>query len=223
MRTNGGVPPWSTTRPPGSRTKSVCTCQGLRPRRVVGELAIARPFVWPSAYRTASAPGISTFSRLNGWPAHSPVNASRTASRPPAHDSGPVWMSGRGASYPTPPPQIPACSFPAPGSRRRSNAIVGLDAIDPQAHGLSDMLNPALSPEHALLPPSLRPAAFPPPSPPPISVGFVRCFNGTMQPVRLLICSATASSPRLPVAARDHSSDCGPNEVSQVPTRSVRT
>jgi hypothetical protein len=42
----------------GARTtKSVCTCQGLRPRRVVGELAIARPFVWPSAYRTASAPG----------------------------------------------------------------------------------------------------------------------------------------------------------------------
>src|SRR5271170_7796727 len=73
MRTNRGMPPWSATRPPGSRTKSVCTCQGLRPRRVVGELAIARPFVWPSAYRTASAPGISTFSWLNGWPAHSPV------------------------------------------------------------------------------------------------------------------------------------------------------
>src|SRR5271170_6347410 len=73
MRTNRGMPPWSTTRPPGSRTKSVCTCQGLRPRRVVGELAIARPFVWPSAYRTASAPGISAFSWLNGWPAHSPV------------------------------------------------------------------------------------------------------------------------------------------------------
>src|SRR5207302_9730553 len=90
MRTNRGMPPWSTTRPPGSRTKSVCTCQGLRPRRVVGELAIARPFVWPSAYRTASAPGISAFSWLNGWPAHSPVNASRTASRPPAHDSGQI-------------------------------------------------------------------------------------------------------------------------------------
>ena len=44
--------------------------------------------MWPSAYRTASAPGISAFSWPNGWPAHSPVNASRTASRPPAHDSG---------------------------------------------------------------------------------------------------------------------------------------
>src|SRR6202049_3551747 len=38
--------------------------------------------------------------------------------------------------------------------------------------------------------PSLRPAAFPPPSPPPISVGFVRCFNGTTQP------SDSSSVPR---------------------------
>ena len=38
---------------------------------------------------------------------------------------GATWMSGRGASYPTPPPQIPSCSFPAVGSRRRSNAIEG--------------------------------------------------------------------------------------------------
>jgi hypothetical protein len=38
--------------------------------------------------------------------------------------------------------------------------------------------------------PSLRPAAFPPLSPPPISVGFVRCFNGTMQP------SDSSSVPR---------------------------
>lgn len=48
----------STTRPPDSRTESVRTCRGLRPCRVVRELAITRPFVWPSAYRTASAPGI---------------------------------------------------------------------------------------------------------------------------------------------------------------------
>jgi hypothetical protein len=38
--------------------------------------------------------------------------------------------------------------------------------------------------------PSLRPAAFPPTSPPPIAVGFVRCFNGTMQP------SDSSSVPR---------------------------
>ena len=32
-------------------------------------------------------------------------------------------MSGRGAGYPAPPPQIPACGLPAPGSCRRSNVI----------------------------------------------------------------------------------------------------
>src|SRR5215217_6940053 len=30
-------------------------------------------------------------------------------------------MSGSGAGYPAPPPQIPACGFPAPGSCRGSN------------------------------------------------------------------------------------------------------
>jgi hypothetical protein len=67
--------------------------------------------------------------------------------------------------------------------------------------------------------PSLRPAAFPPPSPPPISVGFVRCFNGTTQPsdsssvprqLRLLdflsrpgIAKATAGQTRSPRFRRD--------------------
>jgi hypothetical protein len=32
-------------------------------------------------------------SELNGWPALPPVNASRAASRMPAHDSGPQWSS----------------------------------------------------------------------------------------------------------------------------------
>ena len=32
-------------------------------------------------YRTASAPGMSHLSRLNGWPVRSPVNASPTPSR----------------------------------------------------------------------------------------------------------------------------------------------
>src|SRR5580700_4071905 len=67
--------------------------------------------------------------------------------------------------------------------------------------------------------PSLRPAAFPPPSPTPISVGFVRCFNGTTQPsdpssvprqLRLLdflsrpgIAEATAGQTRSPRFRRD--------------------
>ena len=69
--------------------------------------------------------------------------------------------------------------------------------------------------------PSLRPAAFPPPSPPPIAVGFVRCFNGTTQPsdsssvprqLRLLdflsrpgIAQATAGQTRSPRFRRDPS------------------
>jgi hypothetical protein len=190
-------------------------CQVLRPRRVAQALALSLLDILPSATQTASAPGISFLSRLNGWPARSPADASPTSSRMPAHGSGPMWLSGRGASYPTPPPQIPACSFPAPGSRRRSNAIVGLDAIDPQAHCLSDMLNPALSPEHALLPPSLRPAAFPPPSPPPISVGFVRCFNGTMQP------SDSSSVPRQ-LSLLDFLSRPGITQATAGQTRSPR-
>jgi hypothetical protein len=60
------------------------------------------------------------------WLAYTlPTDASQSSSRRTAHGSGATWVSGRGASYPTPPPQIPPCSFPAVGSRRRSNAIEG--------------------------------------------------------------------------------------------------
>src|SRR5436190_7832792 len=48
----------SIARPPGSRAKSVCTCQVLRPRRVERALAMMRLFVLPSALETASAPGL---------------------------------------------------------------------------------------------------------------------------------------------------------------------
>jgi hypothetical protein len=41
-------------------------------------------------------------------------------------DSFSRMLSGGGASYPAPPPQIPPCGFPAVGSRRRSNAIEGI-------------------------------------------------------------------------------------------------
>jgi hypothetical protein len=44
----------------------------------------------PSATQTASAPGISFLSRLNGWPVRSPTDASPTSSRMPAHGSGPM-------------------------------------------------------------------------------------------------------------------------------------
>ena len=56
---------WSTVRPPGSRTKSVRTCQVLRPRRAGRALALTCPSVLPSATRKASAPEMRSFSRLN--------------------------------------------------------------------------------------------------------------------------------------------------------------
>jgi hypothetical protein len=34
-----------------------------------------------------------TLSRLNGWPMHSPTDASPTPSRTPAHGSGPMWTA----------------------------------------------------------------------------------------------------------------------------------
>ena len=84
---------WPTMRSPGSRAKSVRTCQCLRPRRVVWALALSRPSVLPSVSGTTSAPGRRVLSRLNGWPTHSPVNASPWSSRATAHDSGPMWIA----------------------------------------------------------------------------------------------------------------------------------
>jgi hypothetical protein len=83
---------WSIQRSPGSRTRSFCTCQGLRPRRVRRTLAITRPSILPSDKQTASAPGIRTVSRLHVWPMHSPTDASPTPSRAPARGSGPMWI-----------------------------------------------------------------------------------------------------------------------------------
>ena len=75
-------------RSPGSRAKSVRTCQCLRPRRAVWALALSRPSVLPSVTGTTSAPGMRVLSRLNGWPMRSPANASPIPSRASAHDSG---------------------------------------------------------------------------------------------------------------------------------------
>src|SRR3954468_7060329 len=36
---------------------------------------------------------VEDFSRLNGWPMRSPVNASPASSQIPPHDSGPVWFA----------------------------------------------------------------------------------------------------------------------------------
>jgi hypothetical protein len=67
----------------------------IRPRRVAQALALALSDILPSATQTASAPRISFLSRLNGWPARSPADASPTPSRMPAHGSGPMWIFGQ--------------------------------------------------------------------------------------------------------------------------------
>src|SRR3954453_211003 len=63
-------------------------------------------------------------------------------------------FSGRGAGYPAPPPQIPACGLPAPGSCRRSNVIDvrGLGdpfSFDPRVEASCDTPKPALCPGRA--------------------------------------------------------------------------
>src|SRR3954463_1348900 len=135
--------------------------------------------------------------------------------------------SGRGAGCPAPPPQIPACGFPAPGSCRRSNAtevrdLNGLCSPGPQARRFGDMLCPALSPEHA------SQLAFPTtgrlPSTPSAAdaVGLVRGFLGTTQPSDSSCFPRWLRSAELPTPTRDRLGGCGRQEVSQVPTRSLR-
>lgn len=51
---------------------------------------MARSAMLPSAMRTASAPEILSISRLNGWAARYPADASPAPSRMPAHGSGPM-------------------------------------------------------------------------------------------------------------------------------------
>ena len=65
--------------------------------------------------------------------------------------------------------------------------------------------------------PSPRPAAFPPPSPPPMSLGIVRGFTGTMQPSELLTCVHAHRSAVAFMGRSDVPPDT--DEVSQVPTK----
>ncbi len=128
--------------------------------------------------------------------------------------ASPGARSGRGPGHPGPPAQIPACGFPAPGSCRRSNAIEvrgfgGPCTPNPQARSFGYTPHPALSPGVRCYSPSLRPAAFPPPSPPPICGRFCSRLHGSCTAVRLLASPVAASPPRLPVAAQLRHSGLG--------------
>ena len=80
------------SRSPGFRSRSLRTCQGLRPRRTGHALALARIPVSPSAVTTASASQL-ILSRLDGWPIRTPADASPPASRPTTHGSGPMGFA----------------------------------------------------------------------------------------------------------------------------------
>jgi len=68
--------------------------QGLRPRRVFRHLALAMPSVWSSVLsHYVDTLIFNRISRLNTWPARTPVNASAAALLLPPHDSGPVWLA----------------------------------------------------------------------------------------------------------------------------------
>jgi hypothetical protein len=76
------------SRSPGLRSRSVHTCQGLRPGRAGPALRWrAPPFCLP-LMTTASASQL-ILSRLNGWPICTPADASPPASQPTAHGSPP--------------------------------------------------------------------------------------------------------------------------------------
>ena len=95
----------------GSQARSVRACQVLRPRRVAQVLALTHVDMLPSATQTASAPGNSFLSRLNGWPARTPTEASRASSRMRAHCSGPMWFA-------IPSSQWTSTTYSLPVSRR---------------------------------------------------------------------------------------------------------
>ncbi len=63
--------------------RRVCDREGSR-----HDLRISPCFVWPSAFAHSVGIPNSLISRLNGWPAVSPVNASACVSRRLPHDSG---------------------------------------------------------------------------------------------------------------------------------------
>src|SRR6516225_317997 len=58
-----------------------------------GRSHMARPCLWPSTFGTVSAPRMTGLSRLNGWPAHSPADASPAPLQASAHGSGPMWIA----------------------------------------------------------------------------------------------------------------------------------
>ena len=83
---------WPGERSPGSRARSVRTCQGLRPRGIGPALALTRrPCCLPQRRRRRH-PGLLFRGSMAGLCV--PLSTLRDRPRGPfAHDSGPVWLA----------------------------------------------------------------------------------------------------------------------------------
>ena len=112
------------TRTVGSRRRPSVRSPGFRMRmrsfahmpRSATSREVARVHahpVLPSAVTKASASRL-IISRLNGWPMHSPADASSPASRPETHGPGPVRIA-------TPSPQWTCATYSLPVSRRTAD------------------------------------------------------------------------------------------------------
>ena len=92
----GLLPPWlrANMGSPGSRVRCFHACarsstaQGPEASRFGDTPGIVFRIVPRRRH-----PGFKWISRLNTWPACTPVNASTAAWLPPPHDSGPVWFA----------------------------------------------------------------------------------------------------------------------------------
>jgi hypothetical protein len=94
--------------------------EGLRPRGVPRELALAPPAVWPSALFNSVGTPKPMISRLNTSPARTPVNASPPSLRTTTHDSGPSWVAT--------PSTYGSCTHSSmPVSRRTKQPITSTD------------------------------------------------------------------------------------------------
>ena len=85
------IAPWQTNPgSPDSRTRCVCACPGLRPRRVPTALARTSGRMLSSVrWDHVDTRKLHPYFGTQYWACTSPVNASLASLPPPAHDSGP--------------------------------------------------------------------------------------------------------------------------------------
>jgi hypothetical protein len=117
----GDQPDGQAAGSPGSRAGGLRTCTGSQTAR--GPPAARASAAGDVAFRLVRRrrhPG-AVISRLNGWPARTPANASPSPSRAPTHDSGPSRIatpSMSGALIPFLPPVYPGAPHVPRGSGR---------------------------------------------------------------------------------------------------------